>query len=117
MFRRMEVIGYVVSDSIVNLNFNGNRIPVNFKVAVNERRGDKEKSFFIPCVIWAEKENAINFGERIKKGGLIYLEGLPEANLWKNKAGESVAEIKIDVKDFRNLSKKDSTDVTQENKQ
>ncbi len=115
MLRRIQVIGYVVKDAIVNTTQNGARIPVNFKIAINEKHGDTEKAFFYPCVIWADKDKATKTCERIKKGGLMWIDGIPDANLWTNKEGKAVAELKIDVKSFRTMSKSESVNSQTEN--
>lgn len=115
MRRHIEIIGYLTADATIYTPQNNvnNRVCINMTVALNEKFKDKsgnvtEKQFFYPCALWRNKDN-IKVSEFLKKGTLVFVEGLPDVHIYTNKEGKQIPQLKIEVKDVRLLSgKKDS---------
>lgn len=123
MRRRIEIIGNMTGDATIYTPQNNvnNRVCINFNVAVNEKFKDKngnvtEKAFFYPCALWRSKDN-VKIAEYLKKGVLVLVEGLPEAQIYTDKEGKQIPQLKIEVKDVRLLSgiKKGSEQPSEEN--
>ena len=118
MRRNIQVIGYLTSDATIYTPQNNvnNRVCINFTTAINEKFKDKngnvtEKAFFYPCALWRNKDN-VKVAEFLKKGTLVFVEGLPEAQIYTDKEGKNIPQLKIEAKDVRLLSgKKDSEQV------
>ncbi len=118
MRRHIEIIGNLTNDATVYTpqNGTGNRVCINFNVAVNEKFKDKqgnvtEKAYFFACALWKDKDNT-KVADYLKKGILVFVEGLPEAHVYQDKQGTHIPQLKIDVKDVRLLSMKKDNNGT-----
>jgi single stranded DNA-binding protein len=78
----------------------GDNVAINFSVAVNERRGDKETTSWYACTLWRGKDKA-GIAAHLKKGTGVIVEGTPDAEAWmgKENAGPQ-ARIKVAVRDL-----------------
>jgi single-strand DNA-binding protein len=78
----------------------GERIAINFNVAVNEKRNDKETTRWYSCTIWRNKDKA-SLAQYLKCGVGVIIEGSPDVEAWVSKEkNEPQARIKITVTDL-----------------
>jgi single-strand DNA-binding protein len=104
--RKIVIIGNLTSDCEVKTF--GTKNVLNFTVAVNDKFKDSsgnkvEKALFYNCNYW--KENT-KLSEFLTKGTKIYLEGTPDADVFKDRNGEYRASIKINVSNIELISSK-----------
>jgi single-strand DNA-binding protein len=84
----------------------GERIAINFNVAVNEKRSDKEITRWYSCTIWRNKDKA-NLAPYLKSGVGVIIEGSPDVEAWLSKEkNEPAARIKITVTDLHFMNGK-----------
>ncbi|MDR3329102.1 MAG: single-stranded DNA-binding protein [Prevotellaceae bacterium] len=82
----------------------GERLAINFSVAVNEKRGDKEATSWYACALWRNKDKA-GIASYLKKGTGVIIEGAPDVEAWLSKEkSEPQARIKITVSDLHFMS-------------
>jgi single-strand DNA-binding protein len=82
----------------------GDNVAINFSVAANEKRGDKELTNWYACTLWRSKEKA-GIAAYLKKGTGVIIEGAPEVEAWMSKEKSEVqARIKITVRDLYFMS-------------
>ncbi len=79
------------------------RKAINFSIAYNEyfkdKNGEKlEKTTFYNAVIWRDEN--VNIAKFLTKGTKVIIEAVPEAEMYKNKDGETVCAIKLIVHDI-----------------
>jgi len=101
-----QLIGYLGQDCQVN-NINGKTV-INFSVAHSESWTDstgvkKEKSIWVACSWWADNTKIAQY---LKKSTQVYVEGLPEAKTYQNKAGETIPQLHLRVKMLQLLGSK-----------
>lgn len=82
---KFQVIGYCGKDAVVQQH--GIDSVINFSVCHTDKYKDAsgqkyEKSTWIHCSWWTDR---INFAQYVKKGTLLWVEGIPEAKQWKDK--------------------------------
>ena len=92
---KMSVIGTLGSDATVN-NVN-NRTVVNFSLAHSEKYKDSNgqvvnKTVWVSVSYWVERTSIAQY---LKKGGNIYCEGIPSVDTYKNKDGQTVAQLRL----------------------
>jgi single-strand DNA-binding protein len=104
--RRIEILGKLVSDATIYIpqNSTNNRSCINIIVAVNERfvkdGNRKDTVHYYNCAIWKDNTKIADY---LKKGTLVFLEGLPIAHVYE-KDGKHIGQIKIEVKNIELLS-------------
>ena len=110
MRRHIEIIGNLTADATIYSpqNSTNNRVCINFNVAVNSRFKDKqgnvtEKAHFFACAYWKDKANT-NIANFLKRGVLVFVEGLPEASVYQDKSGNHVPQLKIEASNIVLLS-------------
>jgi single-strand DNA-binding protein len=82
----------------------GDNVAINFSVAANEKRGDKELTNWYACTLWRSKEKS-GIAAYLKKGTGVIIEGAPEVEAWMSKEKSEVqARIKITVRDLYFMS-------------
>jgi len=101
--RKIIVMGNLVADATIYTPQSGNRVSINFTIAVNERFKDSqgnttEKAFFMSCAYWKAKES-VKVAEYLKKGTHVVIEGIPDVHIYTNREGVAVAQQKIEVKE------------------
>ena len=99
-----QFIGNITKDAEVR-QFEGGRSVINFSCAVNERWKDKngqkqEKTYFFKCALWREHTTIAPY---LTKGTKVYIEGRPEAEVYQNKDGNWVGNIKVTVDEIELL--------------
>lgn len=82
---KIQVIGYCGKDAVVQQH--GTDSVVNFSVCHTDKYKDAsgqkyEKATWVNCSWWLENTNIAQY---LKKGTLVWVEGIPEAKQWKNK--------------------------------
>lgn len=83
------MIGYVGKDAVVQQH--GTESVINFSVCHTDKYKDAsgqkyEKATWVSCSWWTERTNIAQY---IKKGTLLWIEGIPEAKQWKDKNGDT----------------------------
>ena len=109
----MQVIGSLGKDAIVN-DVNGKKV-INFSVAHSEKWKDaqgekKEKTTWVDCAYWTEKTT---IAEYLKKGTLVYVEGIPDVRVYTTTDGRNGATLNARVVSIQLLSKAESSSTTQ----
>ena len=104
----MQIIGHLGQDSQVN-DVNGKKV-INFSVAHSEKFKNKDgvevdKTVWVSCAYWTDR---IVLGNYLKKATQVYVEGFPEARMYKNNNGEMVSQLAIRVTSVQLLSSKKS---------
>lgn len=103
---RITLIGNITADATVKEV--GTQKVINYCIAVNEKyknkNGEKvEKSYFYNCTMWKPKEASTSVANYLTKGTLVHAEGVPEPDVYKNKDGEMVGAIKVNITEVRFL--------------
>lgn len=120
--KKLQVIGNIVRDA--ELRESNGRKAVNFTVAVNEsyknKEGQKvETATFYSCTLWREVNQSAEVMKYLLKGTKVFVEGKPEAVLYKTKENKTAIDNKINVKELTLLSaakdnsKEESADAPQ----
>jgi single-strand DNA-binding protein len=82
----MLVIGHLGKDAEVK--YHGTESVISFSVAHTDKWKDngvpKERTTWVSCSWWVENTTVAQY---MKKGTQVYLEGVPEAKVWKKKEG------------------------------
>lgn len=101
---KMQVIGHLGKDCIVKeVN---NKTVINFTVAHSERWKDsngvqKERATWVECAYWTDKTTIAQY---LTKGKTVYVEGIPEADAYKNKEGDAAATLRLRCSNIQLLS-------------
>jgi single-strand DNA-binding protein len=79
---KMVAIGHLGKDAEVKIH--GTECVINFSVAHSDKWNDngvkKERTTWVSCSWWTEKHTIAQY---LKKGTQVYVEGVPEAKVWK----------------------------------
>ena len=99
----MNLIGHLGNDCNVN-NVHGKTV-VNFNVAhsekwVNAKGENQERTVWVSCSYWSEKTNVANY---LKRGTQVYVEGIPDVKLYKDKQGDMIPQITLRVQSIQLL--------------
>lgn len=99
----MNLIGHLGNDCIVN-NVNGKTV-VNFSVAHSDKwlnaNGElKERTVWVSCSYWSEKTNVANY---LKRGTQVYVEGIPDVKLYKDRQGDMIPQLTMRVQSIQLL--------------
>lgn len=94
---KIQMIGYIGRDAVVQQH--GTDSVINFSLCHTDKfkdaNGQKyEKATWVSCSYWVERTTIAQY---LKKGTLIWAEGIPEAKNWKDKQGESKAYLNMRV--------------------
>src|ERR1700749_1143470 len=94
---KIQMIGYLGKDAVVQVH--GTESVINFSLCHTDKYKDAsgqkyEKATWVNCSWWVERTNVAQY---LKKGTLIWAEGVPEAKNWKDKNGESKAFLNMRV--------------------
>jgi len=112
----MVAIGHLGKD--VEVKYHGTESVLNFSVAHTDKWRDngiqKEKTTWVSCSWWVENTNIAQY---MRKGTLVYVEGIPEAKIWKKKEGEPQPYLNLRVFSLQLLSSGRRDDSTQNQSQ
>lgn len=94
---KMQVLGFLGNDCQVS-NLNGTTV-INFNVCHTEKYKNKEgvlvsKSTWVNCSYFTEKTAVAQY---LKKSTQIYAEGTPSVDIYKNKEGQSIPQLRLRV--------------------
>ena len=95
---KMQLIGNLGRDAEIQMH--GSEVVVNFSVAHTDKYKDAhgsivQKTTWVSCSWWTDRQNIVQY---LKKGQMVYVEGIPEAKPWKDKAnGEAKAFLNMRV--------------------
>lgn len=114
---RINVIGRLGNDAVVN-TVNGKTV-INFSLAYSEKFKDQQgtevnKTTWVSCAYWTDKLNVSNY---LKKGGLIYAEGKPEAKLYTNASNQVLPQLHLRVSSLELLGSKTENNQSQSGSQ
>lgn len=104
---KFQMIGYLGRDCIVQQH--GTESVINFSLCHTDKYKDEsgqkhERATWVSCSWWVE---SINIAQYLRKGTLIWAEGVPEAKIWKDKkGGDSKAFLNMRVQRVELLSGK-----------
>lgn len=108
---KLTVIGHLGKDATTN-EVNGKGV-INFTVAHSEKWKDKsgnpqEKTMWVECSKWGDN---LSVAQYLKKGTMVYVDGVPELRTFTRNDGTFGASITIKVSDIKLLgAKKEDTD-------
>ncbi|MFZ1730155.1 MAG: single-stranded DNA-binding protein [Bacteroidota bacterium] len=114
---KVMLIGHLGSDP--ELRYTEGNVPVaSFNVATNESYKDQngnlvDRTEWHRCVAW--RKLAELFGEYLKKGSKVYLEGKLQTRAWDDKEGNKRYTTEIVISDFTFLDSKGSGGGGQQN--
>ena len=94
---KLQVIGNLGKDCVVN-QVNAKNV-INFSVAHTERYKDsqgvqKEKTTWVECAYWTDRTGIAPY---LKKGQVVYVEGLPEVRQYQKNDGTAGAALSLRV--------------------
>lgn len=109
-----QVIGHLGQDAEVS-HVNGNRV-INFSVAHSEKFKDRSgqvrsNTVWVRCQFWTER----NIDPYLKKGVMIFAEGVPSMYSFINKEGQPTGVFQLRVRSLELLSS--SKDISQSDRQ
>lgn len=92
---KMTAIGHLGSQATLN-NVNGKQV-INMNLAHSEKYKDAQgnivnKSVWINVSWWSESSKILQY---LQKGAQIFVEGIPSVDVYKNKDGQTVPQLKL----------------------
>lgn len=95
---KIQMIGHIGRDAEVHTH--SGEVVVNFSVAHTDKYKDGDgqvvnKATWVSCSWWTDRQAIVQY---LKKGQMVWIEGVPEAKLWKDKkSGEAKAFLNMRV--------------------
>lgn len=104
--RRIQIIGNITADAEIKETANGLKKAINFSLATNEKYKDVngnlvEKKYYFGCTVW--RDSNVKVAEFLTKGTKLFVEGIPEVEVYKDKNGETKGAIKVNVSNLEIL--------------
>lgn len=95
---KMDLIGYIGQDAVMHQHGTDNCL--SFSVAHTDKYKDGngqlvQKTTWINCSWWVDGRTTV--GQYLKKGTLVFVNGIPEAKMWENKDGKKACGLGIRV--------------------
>lgn len=94
---KVQMIGYIGKDATMYQYQTDNVL--NFSVAHTDKYKDngtlKEKTTWVSCSWWVDGQSKV--GQYLKKGTLVWIEGIPEAKMWENQDGKKTCGLTMRV--------------------
>jgi single-strand DNA-binding protein len=92
---KMTAIGHLGSQATLN-NVNGKQV-INMNLAHSEKYKDAQgnivnKSVWINVSWWSESSKILQY---LQKGAQIFVEGIPSVDVYKNKEGQTIPQLKL----------------------
>ena len=112
---KTTVIGNLGADAIIR-EWNGKQA-ISFSVAHNEKYKDSkgvqhDKTTWVNCTLWRNSDTKLV--QYLRKGQLVYLEGLPDVKVYQNKAGQFVPDFSLNITNLQLMGGKSSNEQEQE---
>ena len=106
---RVNLLGRLTSKPVLRTNESGTS-NATFSIAVNDGFGDKQKTYFIPCVAWNKLAETIE--RYCDKGSQVSVGGKITTNSYETKQGEKrfVVQVSIDECEFLNSKPREAKD-------
>lgn len=109
---KIQLCGHLGQDALIK-EINGAKV-INFSIADSVRYKDKdgnksERTTWVNCLQWTENTKIVQY---MTKGRLIFAEGYPSANTFKNKEGVQMVGLNCRVFNLQLIGK----NATPENK-
>ena len=100
---KITVLGNIGQDAQVR-EVNG-RYAINFSIAHNRKWTDndgviRESTTWFSCAIWKETREKTKIAEYLKAGQIVLVEGTPELRTYKNKEGQTIAALNVNVQEI-----------------
>lgn len=115
MINTVVITGRLTTDPELKTTDSGKKV-CNFTIAINDGYGDKQKSYFIACVVW--NKSAENLVQYTKKGDLIGVEGkLTQRTFDLNGSIRSVTEVLCSSVTFLNSTSTKTSPTANESTQ
>jgi single-strand DNA-binding protein len=94
---KLQIVGNLGKDSVVR-EVNGTNV-INFTVAHSDRYRDssgiqKERTTWVDCSYWTDRAGVAPY---LRKGTLVYVEGLPYAETYTGKEGNAGVSLRLRV--------------------
>ena len=114
---KLQIIGHLGGDCTTN-DVNGKTV-INFNVAHSEKYKNAqgnlvEKTTWVKCAYWTDRTALAQY---LKKGQLVYAEGVPEAEGYLNKDNLNAASLKLKVFQVQLLGSKNDNSQNSSNQQ
>lgn len=95
---KAEIIGHLGADARVN-DVNGQKV-INFDVCHSEKYKDQNgadvtKNIWVQCAYWTDRTGIAPY---LKKGTQVFVEGIPNVNLYKTNDGKHGASLTLRVR-------------------
>lgn len=94
MINKMILQGRLTKDPELQRTPNGTAV-ASFTLAWSEKRGEKERKLFLPCVAWSGTAEFIC--RHFKKGSALAVEGKLTTRQWQDKDGNNRSVIEMTV--------------------
>jgi single-strand DNA-binding protein len=108
---KVTLLGRVGSDPVLRATKNGKTV-ANFSVADNQKDGTEQKTTWYSVSCWDAKAEIAE--KIVKKGDLVYVEGIPTVSSWTDKQGNARNEISISCR-FLQVEKQKKDGASQGN--
>ena len=113
-FAKISVLGNIGQDADIR-EVNG-RYAINFSIAHNHKWTDndgtkRESTTWFSCAIWKDSREKTKIAEYLKAGQIVLVEGTPEVRTYKNKDGQTIAALNVNVSEvnFAGSAKREET--------
>ena len=107
---KVTLLGRVGSDPVLRNTKTGKTV-ANFSVADNQKEAGEQKTTWYSVSCWDAKAEIAE--KIVRKGDLVYVEGVPSVSSWTDKQGTSRNEISISCR-FLQVEKKKKDGAPQE---
>lgn len=105
MFSKLILLGYVGGDPEVQTNSNTGDTYVTFSVGVSTGKNEKRVTKWHKCSTKLDTNTAKYCMEFVKKGDIVYIEGLPLANSYINSDKQMISEVNCYINIVEHFSK------------
>ncbi|MDI3319969.1 single-stranded DNA-binding protein [Pinibacter soli] len=110
---KTQAIGHLGNDAIVN-DVNGKKV-INFSVAHSTKSKDQfgnaiNHTLWVNCSWWTDKTNIVPY---LKKGTLVYVEGIPSVDSYQNAQNVVVPQLRLRVASVQLLGSGQRSDNNQ----
>lgn len=107
---KVTLLGRVGSDPVLRNTKTGKTV-ANFSVADNQKEAGEQKTTWYSVSCWDAKAEIAE--KIVRKGDLVYVEGIPSVSSWTDKQGTSRTEISISCR-FLQVEKQKKDGAPQE---
>jgi single-strand DNA-binding protein len=108
---KVTLLGRVGSDPVTRATKTGKTV-ANFSVADNQKEAGEQKTTWYSVSCWDAKAEIAE--KIVRKGDLVYVEGVPSVSSWTDKQGVARSEISISCR-FLQVEKQKKDGASQEN--